>query len=82
MNKEKSGEIKVGLKNYMNFKIFKTLTGKVKEYMPADYQYYQDKEYYQPARISIFTKILTEIMLKVVIFLMRDLIPDEKPHDV
>lgn len=82
MNKEKSGEIKVGLKNYMNFKIFKTLTGKVKEYMPADYQYYQDKEYYQPARISIFTKILTEIMLKVVIFLMRDLIPDEKSHDV
>lgn len=79
MNKEKTGEMKVGFKNYLNFKIFQKVTDNVKEYMPADYQYYQGKKYYQPAQIGIFTKILTEIMLNVVIFMMRDMVPgDEK----
>lgn len=77
IEKEKSGQMNVGFKDYMSFRIFKTVSENVKEYMPADYQFYQGKDYYQPAKIGIFTRILTEIMLKVVFFMMRDMSPSE-----
>lgn len=79
IHKEKSGKMKVGFKDYMNFRIFQTVSENVKEYMPADHRFYQGKEYYVPARIGILTKILTGIMLKVAFFMMRDMGPgDEK----
>lgn len=72
-------KISVSFKNYMGFRIFQTVSQEVKEYMPADYQFYKNKEYYQPASIGIITKMATEIMLKVVFFMMRDMGPgDEK----
>ena len=76
--KEKYTIERVGLKDYMSFRIFKTISENVKEYMPADYQFYKNKEYYQPAQIGIFTKILTGIMLQLVFFLMRDMAPPKK----
>jgi len=79
MEKEKTRKIKVGFKDYMGFRIFQSISSDVKEYMPADYQFYQGKEYYQPAQIGILTRMLTGIMLKVVFFMMRDMGPgDEK----
>jgi len=72
-------EIKVGFKEYMGFRIFQEVSSNLKNYMPADYQFYQDKEYYRPAKIGIISKMLTAIMLKVVFFIMRDMGPaDEK----
>ncbi len=80
--KENDGSMKVGFKDYMGFRIFQTVSENVKEYMPADYQFYSGKEYYQPAKIGILTKILTAIMLKVVFFMMRDMGPgDEIDHN-
>lgn len=77
---EKSAIKSVGLKDYMSFRIFKTVSENVKEYLPADYQFYKNKEYYRPAKIGIFTKILTGIMLKLVFFLMRDMAPGEEEN--
>lgn len=77
MEKEKTGKIKVDFKNYMGFRIFQNISPNVKEYLPADYQFYQGKEYYQPAQIGILTKVLTWIMLKVVFFMMKDMVPGD-----
>jgi multimeric flavodoxin WrbA len=74
----KKGRSLVSFKNYMGFRIFQTISQNVKEYMPADYQYYKNKDYYQPARIGILTKLLTGIMLKVIFFMMRDLGPGDE----
>jgi multimeric flavodoxin WrbA len=76
--KEKYTTKRVGLKDYMSFRIFKTISENVKEYIPADYQFYKNKEYYQPVQIGNFTKILTGIMLQLVFFLMRDMGPGEE----
>ncbi len=74
---EKSGKIIVGIKDYMSFRIFQTVSRNVKDYLPADFQFYENKDYYQPATISTLTRILTEIMLKVVFFMMRDMGPGD-----
>jgi multimeric flavodoxin WrbA len=68
----------VRFKNYMSFRIFQKVSENVQDYIPADYQFYKDKKYYYPAHISMITRITTEIMLKLVFFLMRDLGPAEK----
>ncbi|NYB51833.1 MAG: NAD(P)H-dependent oxidoreductase [Methanobacteriaceae archaeon] len=79
IEKEKFDGLKVGVKNYLSFRIFQTMSENVKEYMPADYHFYQEKEYYILAKIGIPTKILTSILLKLVFFIMRDMGPgDEK----
>lgn len=78
IDNKKSDKIKVGLKDYMSFRIFQEISSDVKKYMPADYQFYQDKEYYQPAKIGILTKILTVIMLRVIFFIMRDMGPADR----
>lgn len=68
----------VSFKNYMSFRIFQIVSKNVKEYMPADYKFYKDKEYYYPVHVGILTKIATAIMLRFVFFLLRDLGPGDK----
>ena len=73
------GKLKVGFMDYMGFKIFQTVSENSKDYLPADYQFYQNKEYYTTNRIGLPTRILSKVVLKVVFYLMRDLGPgDEK----
>ena len=78
MEKDRTKTPKIGVKDYMSFRIFQTVSENVKDYMPADYQFYHGKEYYQTARIGILTKALTAVMLKVIFFMMRDMGPGEK----
>jgi multimeric flavodoxin WrbA len=78
IEKNKNEKQKVSFKDYMGFRIFQTVSENVKDYMPADYQFYKNKDYYQPAMIGILTKIATGIMLKVVFFLMRDMGPGKE----
>jgi multimeric flavodoxin WrbA len=78
---EQDRSLKVSIKEYMGFRIFQTISSNVKEYMPADYQFYQGKNYYQPARVGFLTKAVTGIMLKVIFFMMRDMGPGEKKDD-
>lgn len=68
----------VGFNRYLTFRIFKTISEDVKDYLPADYQFYKNKEYYHPVKIGIFTKIATGIMTKVIFFMMRDMEPVEE----
>ncbi|MDI6644777.1 MAG: flavodoxin family protein [Methanobacteriaceae archaeon] len=75
VDNKKFDKIKVGFKDYLSFRIFQEISSDVKKYMPADYQFYQDKEYYQPAKIGILTRMLTVIILRVVFFIMRDMGP-------
>ncbi|WP_321422717.1 NAD(P)H-dependent oxidoreductase [uncultured Methanobacterium sp.] len=69
---------KVSIKEYMGFRIFQTISRDVKEYLPADYQFYQGKEYYQPTGVGFLTRTVTGIMLRVIFFMMRDMGPGEK----
>ncbi|AXV40381.1 flavodoxin family protein [Methanobacterium sp. BAmetb5] len=78
--KERSGKIKVKIMDYVSFRIFQTISGEVRDYMPADYQFYQGKEYYQPARIGLLTRAVTGILLKVIFFMMRDMGPGEEKN--
>ncbi len=75
----KSDKTGISFKNYMGFRIMQAVSKNVKSYMPADYQFYKDKEYYYPAKIGIAKKITAGMMFKVIFFMMRDLGPgDEK----
>lgn len=76
-NKKKQS---VGLKDYMGFRIFQTISQNANEYLPADYQFYQGKEYYQPAKIGFLTKALSEVLLKVILFMMKDMGPGEEEN--
>ncbi len=75
---DKKGSPKVSINEYVGFRIFQTVSSNVKEYLPADYQFYHGKEYYQPARIGFLTRAVTEIMLRVIFFMMRDMGPGER----
>lgn len=72
---KKETKPKISFNKYMSFRIFQSVSEKVKEYMPADYQFYKNKEYYYPAEVGFFTRSATRIMLKIVLFLMRDMGP-------
>ncbi len=67
-----------GFNKYFRFKFFKNVSSSVKDYLPADYEYYKDKgEYYYETRISIFKKIAVWLALKVGMLFMSDLSPKE-----
>ncbi len=61
------------LMQYVGFRIFKEMSDRLKEYLPADYKFYKNHEnYYYDTKISFFKKIMARIMLKIVFFMMRD----------
>jgi multimeric flavodoxin WrbA len=67
-----------GINKYLRFKFFKNVSSLVKDYLPADYEYYEDKdEYYYDTKISIFKKIAAWFALKIGMFFMRDLSPKD-----
>ncbi len=73
--KSNNKSLSIKFKDYLGFRIFQTVSENVKDYMPADYQFYKKKEYYSLAKIGILTKLATGIMLKVIFFMMRDMGP-------
>ncbi len=73
-----SKDKKVSFQDYMGFRIFKNVAENVTEYMPADYEFYKDKDYYYPTRIGILSKIGAKIMLKVIFYMMKDLGPGKE----
>jgi len=77
---DKSRQLKVSFMDYMSFRIFQTVSENVEQYLPADYKFYQNKEYYTSARIGLPTQILSGIMLKVIFYLMRDMGPGDENH--
>lgn len=62
--------------NYMGFRFFKGISPTVREYLPADYEFYKDKkDYYYATRIGASKKIGANIAFKMVTFFMRDMAP-------
>jgi multimeric flavodoxin WrbA len=58
---------------YMRFRFFKAASPSLKEYLPADYEFYKEKnEYYYPIKIGLGKRIGASIMLKIGFFLMRN----------
>lgn len=47
----------ISFKNYVGFRIMQAVSENVKDYMPADYQFYKGKEYYYPVKIGTAKKI-------------------------
>lgn len=67
-----------GFNKYFRFKFFKNVSSSVKDHLPADYEYYKDKdEYYYETKISIFKKIAVWLALKVGMIFMSDLSPKD-----
>jgi hypothetical protein len=59
--------------DYLRFRFFKKISLDVK-----DYRYYRDKrDYYFPVRVSVFTRIIAAVMLKLSMVLMKDMAPAE-----
>jgi NAD(P)H-dependent FMN reductase len=67
--------------SYMGFKFFKEISPEVREYLPADHAYYNDKgDYHDSSKISASKKLGASILFRVLTFFMRDMAPyDERP---
>ncbi|MDO8870118.1 MAG: flavodoxin family protein [Methanobacteriaceae archaeon] len=74
---EKGGMARPTFNEYVHFRFMK-FTSSMGEYFPADHEFYQDKDsYFYPLKISPFKRIGVTIMMKIVLFLMRDMGPAE-----
>jgi multimeric flavodoxin WrbA len=71
--KNKNSKLKFG--DYMRFRFFKAIAPEVKEYLPADFQYYKDKEYFYDTKIPFLTNALASVIVKIVLFIMKDMGP-------
>lgn len=75
LNKEKPIP---SINDYVRFRLFKKVAVDVKNYFPADYEYYRNKDdYYYQTDISFFKKIVGSILLKFIATQMKDLEPKE-----
>jgi len=65
--------------NYMRFYFYKKISPEVKDYLPADYEFYRHKgEYYYDTRVGVGMKIKAMIISKIITFFMRDFGPEKK----
>ncbi|MCD1294409.1 NADPH-dependent FMN reductase [Methanocella sp. CWC-04] len=66
------------LNDYMRFKFLKTISSEVKEYLPADYEFYKDKEYYYDTKISLYNKVMSSILFRIAMTFMKDMGPNKE----
>ncbi len=73
------GSPKLG--QYIRFRFFKEIAESVKEYLPADYEYYRDRqEYYYPVKIGLFKRAAAWAAVKTGLAMMKDMAPDTQPR--
>ena len=68
---QKQIKINVGLLIYFN--MFKDMALKAKEQLPADYEYYIDKNYFYPAKISSVKNGMAKIVSKLALRFMKSM---------
>lgn len=73
MSDKTSGE--PGFNNYVRFRVQKEVSIACKQWLPADYAFYEGKEYFYDARISGYKKAMAGILLKVLFAMMKDMGP-------
>jgi len=77
-NLEKGGLSKPTFTEYVHFRFMK-FTSEMKEYIPADYEFYKEKEeYFYPLKINPIQKYFVSGMMKIILFIMKDLGPAQK----
>lgn len=66
-----------GFNQYMHFRFMK-MTSDMKEYLPADNGFYKDKkEFFYPVKINLFKKGIAALMMKIAMFMMKDMGPED-----
>lgn len=69
-------DMRPSFSNYMRFRFFKGASEEVKEWLPADYEFYKDLgEYYYDVKIGTGIKLLAAVSMAVAKPLMRDMAP-------
>jgi len=61
---------------YLRFRFFRRISADTREYLRKDYDYYKDLgDYYFTASISLWKRITATVVLRIGVFLMKDLSP-------
>jgi NAD(P)H-dependent FMN reductase len=69
--------VKPSFANYMQFRFFKAVSKDVKEWLPADYEFYKDKKvYYFDTRIPAVMKLKADILLKIGLLFAKGMGPE------
>jgi multimeric flavodoxin WrbA len=66
---------KPGFNDYVRFVAQQRIGTECKEWLPADNEFYRGKAYYYDAPVSPAIKVASEVMLRFVFFIMRDMGP-------
>ena len=68
--------------NYMQFRFFKAISKDVKEWFPADYEYYKDKNvYYFETKIPATMKLKAAILMKIGLLFAKGMGPAPSAKD-
>jgi NAD(P)H-dependent FMN reductase len=77
LEKPAYGEPSLG--NYIRFRFFREIAESVKEYLPADWEYYRDKEqYFYPVRVGAGKRLAARLSVATGLALMKDMAPAER----
>jgi multimeric flavodoxin WrbA len=60
---------------YVRFRVQKEVSESCKQWLPADYAFYQGKEYFYDAHVSAYKKIMAGALLKILFTMMKDMGP-------
>ena len=63
------------LYNYMGFLIQKRIGMECREYLPADYAFYKDRDYYYEAKVNPARAIVAKPLVSFLMYMMRDMGP-------
>ncbi len=76
-NLKKGGLSKPTFTEYVHFRFMKFMS-EMKEYMPADHEFYKKMdEYFYPTKINLLKKYFVSLMMKIVLFFMKDIGPQK-----
>lgn len=69
-------DLRPSLNEYMRFKFFKNASVEARDWLPADYEFYRDKEgYYYDVKVGTLTKLLAAMSMAIAKHLMKDMAP-------
>lgn len=60
---------------YIRFRVQKKVSEECRQWLPADYTFYEGKEYFYDAHISAYKKVMAGALLKLLFTMMKDMGP-------
>ncbi len=63
------------LYNYMGFLIQKRIGMECREYLPADYAFYKDRDYYYEAKVNLARAMVAKPLVAFLMYMMKDMGP-------